>query len=512
MALIDCPECGQKVSDRAPTCPHCGIPLAASTVPPQPSPESGAGLTGADDASPPSQFRPQGDGHIFVSYKSEDRHRARVVAEALERRGWPVWWDRDIQAGQAFRRAIQEALDNAQCVVVLWTIESVNSEWVLEEAQDAKARRILVPVLLDDVRQPLGFGQTQAASLVGWDGDAAAEELDGLLRGVATQMGAGDVPPLLDADEWEAIVRSSRDARGRAAAARATEERAAAEAAADVAERAAAEREAAAHAGEHDVAADAARRQAKATAAAERATRAAEDIEAAMAAELAAEHAAELRAVAARKRVKEAEATAAEEAAQRTTAELAAEKKTADREAALRAAEREAKLRAAAEATRVAEEAAAPPGRGRRSRSAAAAAKGDAPAKASWFRFPAEGIATLVGAILVGVTVYMPWVEEETAMDFPLEALSEFPPEARGSSLGAVLLAVAITGGALALFRIPRWITVILGLSAIAIAIVFPIQVLSFLTDRGTAEEFFDLMGVAPAGTLLGGLLMLSGR
>jgi hypothetical protein len=29
MALIDCPECGAKISDKAPTCPHCGVPVAA---------------------------------------------------------------------------------------------------------------------------------------------------------------------------------------------------------------------------------------------------------------------------------------------------------------------------------------------------------------------------------------------------------------------------------------------------------------------------------------------------
>ncbi|MCG5501223.1 zinc-ribbon domain-containing protein [Ectothiorhodospira lacustris] len=29
MALIDCPECGRQVSDKAPTCPGCGAPIAA---------------------------------------------------------------------------------------------------------------------------------------------------------------------------------------------------------------------------------------------------------------------------------------------------------------------------------------------------------------------------------------------------------------------------------------------------------------------------------------------------
>lgn len=27
MALISCPECGKDVSDKAPTCPNCGVPI-----------------------------------------------------------------------------------------------------------------------------------------------------------------------------------------------------------------------------------------------------------------------------------------------------------------------------------------------------------------------------------------------------------------------------------------------------------------------------------------------------
>ncbi len=28
MALTDCPECGKQVSEKAPACPHCGVPIA----------------------------------------------------------------------------------------------------------------------------------------------------------------------------------------------------------------------------------------------------------------------------------------------------------------------------------------------------------------------------------------------------------------------------------------------------------------------------------------------------
>lgn len=31
MALIDCPDCGHRVSQLAPTCPNCGAPIAATS-------------------------------------------------------------------------------------------------------------------------------------------------------------------------------------------------------------------------------------------------------------------------------------------------------------------------------------------------------------------------------------------------------------------------------------------------------------------------------------------------
>ena len=31
MAIIECPNCGKKVSDKAPKCPHCGYEVMANT-------------------------------------------------------------------------------------------------------------------------------------------------------------------------------------------------------------------------------------------------------------------------------------------------------------------------------------------------------------------------------------------------------------------------------------------------------------------------------------------------
>jgi len=74
---------------------------------------------------------------IFISYASEDRERARILAQALEQRGWPVWWDREIPLGKAFDEVIEENLARAQCVLVLWSKASVGSRWVRAEASAA---------------------------------------------------------------------------------------------------------------------------------------------------------------------------------------------------------------------------------------------------------------------------------------------------------------------------------------------------------------------------------------
>jgi hypothetical protein len=60
---------------------------------------------------------------------------------------------------------IEEAINAAKCVVVLWSKKSVKSGWVREEAYIGKDRQILVPAKIEPVDLPLGFGRIQAADL-----------------------------------------------------------------------------------------------------------------------------------------------------------------------------------------------------------------------------------------------------------------------------------------------------------------------------------------------------------
>lgn len=89
--------------------------------------------------------------NVFVSYAREDRERAHILANALEANGWSVWWDRKIIAGHTFDQVIERELETAKSVVVLWSKNSVSSEWVKNEAAVAAERGVLVPALIDPV-------------------------------------------------------------------------------------------------------------------------------------------------------------------------------------------------------------------------------------------------------------------------------------------------------------------------------------------------------------------------
>lgn len=105
---------------------------------------------------------------IFISYAREDRERAADLARALENRGWSVWWDRKIPPGKAFSQMIEAELESAKCVIVLWSNNSIKSEWVVNEAELAAKRGSLIPAIIEAVRPPLGFSSIQSVDLTHW--------------------------------------------------------------------------------------------------------------------------------------------------------------------------------------------------------------------------------------------------------------------------------------------------------------------------------------------------------
>ena len=123
---------------------------------------------------------------IFISYAHEDEQRVRLIVVELERLGWTVFWDRSIPVGKTWHSYIEHALLAACSVVVVWSEFSIISEWVIEEAEYAKGKKILVPLLIDIVQPPFGFRRIQAANLSGWNNDKSHPEFQKCLDALAS--------------------------------------------------------------------------------------------------------------------------------------------------------------------------------------------------------------------------------------------------------------------------------------------------------------------------------------
>lgn len=126
---------------------------------------------------------------IFLSYSREDEARIKGLVAEFEAQGWTVFWDRRIPAGETWRSYIGSALQDARCIVVAWSSASVESQWVAEEADEGKARRILVPVLLEPVQVPRGFREIQAANISDWQPGRTSERFAELIADLRRLLG-----------------------------------------------------------------------------------------------------------------------------------------------------------------------------------------------------------------------------------------------------------------------------------------------------------------------------------
>lgn len=135
---------------------------------------------------------------VFVSYARSDKARVAPLVAALEAQGWSVWWDPEIEAGQQFDDQIEEELDAAKAVLVVWTPTSVASRWVRGEAREAADRGVLVPARFDGARLPMDVRAIHTTDLDGWGENPASAPFQALLKALGTmiarQGGAGGGP------------------------------------------------------------------------------------------------------------------------------------------------------------------------------------------------------------------------------------------------------------------------------------------------------------------------------
>jgi hypothetical protein len=110
-------------------------------------------------------------GRVFISFKSGEIDIARRLKQALEDHGFEIWWQEQIQCGEEWHGAIDEAILAAGCIVVLWSSTSMLSPWVKHEASQAIARKVYAPARIELVEITPPFNRQQATDLISWADD-----------------------------------------------------------------------------------------------------------------------------------------------------------------------------------------------------------------------------------------------------------------------------------------------------------------------------------------------------
>ena len=107
-----------------------------------------AAPTTASHAKP---VAPRATVDIFLSYSRLDRTPMRIVYDVLRKAGFSVWIDEGLEPGMpSWIEAIEEALEQAQAMVVLLSPHAKASTWVRREISYAQAQqRHVFPLLID---------------------------------------------------------------------------------------------------------------------------------------------------------------------------------------------------------------------------------------------------------------------------------------------------------------------------------------------------------------------------
>lgn len=102
--------------------------------------------------------------HVFVSYSRRDRVLVLSLLYGLRQRGIPFWIDQDnISGGTYWDNAIENAIHDASCMLIVISPSAVESENVKDEYGKAlELQKPIIPILIQDVdKLPMRFSRLQ---------------------------------------------------------------------------------------------------------------------------------------------------------------------------------------------------------------------------------------------------------------------------------------------------------------------------------------------------------------
>ncbi|MBL8160588.1 MAG: TIR domain-containing protein [Anaerolineae bacterium] len=105
---------------------------------------------------------------VFLSYSRRNTPKVVQVANDLRRQSISVWYDERLQPGKEWQKGLEVAIGAVQLFVLLMSKESLASENVAWEIEQAVAQnKAILPVLLEPCKVPPQFSKIQYVDLTG---------------------------------------------------------------------------------------------------------------------------------------------------------------------------------------------------------------------------------------------------------------------------------------------------------------------------------------------------------
>lgn len=109
----------------------------------------------------------RGTIRVFISYAYADSDRVKPIREYLEYKGLVVSEpETTVRVGDDIGKAVDNAVQSSDCIILVLSQHSVSSEWVKKEIEKAKSMgKRLYPVRIDDVPPPSDIATIRFANL-----------------------------------------------------------------------------------------------------------------------------------------------------------------------------------------------------------------------------------------------------------------------------------------------------------------------------------------------------------
>lgn len=131
----------------------------------------------------------------FISYSREDYKIVLQIVSLLQKESIEPWWDEKISpTTNNFTQEIKDAITNCQCFLVIWTGNSVKSEWVLAETmfiqtmENCSDKVISIAINNPSVPPPFNIKQHLNISLPS-EADISQEDKVKILSAVKSKIG-----------------------------------------------------------------------------------------------------------------------------------------------------------------------------------------------------------------------------------------------------------------------------------------------------------------------------------